>query len=346
MPSPLGLMNIWYKDPDNFMWYLSDRNMLTAQYPPDTIGGTPGKGGYCCSAISGIEGMPVQMQTIPMLDGISLPLSYLPQAGTIGLAVIVTRPATDSQADYYKLLDKVVRAFYNRRNSVPVPGTLYIQRPGSPRPRQIQVYTVSGLNTPEVGINDITVYSFALSTPDPYWSDDGAEPLSFPQMFGNAGIQFINPASPPAAGKPPFGIAFPPNPPGTPVLPATPGIQFNSSDVAGVFSMPNGGDAYAYPQWVITGPGTPTVTNNTSGRSWSLNTPIPAGQQIQLVTGPGAQNCINITTGANCWGQLVFAGPHNLWPLLSGENSVTVTMPGATSQTAVDVAYTNRYNRA
>jgi hypothetical protein len=301
--APIPLV-IDYQDPDGNWWSLSDRSMSQ---------------GWVCSAIAGIEGLPVLMQTLPLLDGTAIPLTYIPQTGTIGLAILVGRPANNDQFVYYQNLDKVVRAFYNRRNQTPTPGTLRVTRPDGSR-RIIAVYTTSGLNTPEVGVNDATLFSLALSTPDPYWSDYGDTALHFQISFGNSGI---------------LPITFP-----------APGIQFNPSQEAGSFVLTNWGDAQAYPNWIITGPGTPTVTNKTTGRSWALNQAIPAGQQVQVTTKPGATSCVNITTGISIWGQLVFGGPHDLFPLVPGDNLVTIQVAGATVATAVDVGFTNRWLRA
>jgi hypothetical protein len=298
--------------------------------------------GYTCSAIAGIEGLPVAMQSIPLLDGTSLPLTYLPAIGTIGLAIIVARSFNEDQFAYYTLLDQIVRAFYNRRNEQPAPGTLRITRPDGSA-RQVAVYTTSGLNTPEVGLNDVTLYSLALSTLDPYWSDVNDSALHFPQTFGNFGITFPpNPPGTATASAP--GIYFPPNPPGT-ATPTQPGIWFNPSLEGGSFVLTNWGDGLAYPNWLITGPGTPTVTNTsvTPHRSWALTQAIPAGQQVQVVTAPGHTSCKNVTTGINWWGYL---NPHDLFPLVSGDNKVSISIPGATTATMVDVGYTNRWLRA
>lgn len=324
---PIPLV-IDYIDPDNVTWHLSDRTMSN---------------GYVCSAIAGIEGLPVAMQSIPLLDGTALPLTYLPATGTIGLAIAVARPKGDDQFAYYTMLDKIVRAFYNRRNEQPVAGTLVVTRPDGSA-RKIAVYTTSGLNTPETGVNDVTLYSLALSTLDPYWSDVNDSALHFKQVFGNLGISFPpNPPGTATAAAP--GIYFPPNPPGTSV-PATPGIFFNVNLENGSFVLPNWGDGLTYPNWVITGPtSTITVTNTnvSPNRSWAINQSIPAGQQVQVTTAPGHGSCKNVTTGQNWWGSL---NPHDLFPLYPGDNQVTITVTGASGATIVDVGYTNRWLRA
>jgi len=290
---------ITYTDPDGQVWDLSDRSFAK---------------GYVCSAISGIEGLPVMMQGIPLLDGTTVPTIYLPQTGTIGIAILVGRPSSGDQEAYYDLLDGITTAFYNRRNQNPAPGTLTIRRPDGTT-RNIQTYTTSGLNTPDVGINDMTLYSFALSTPDPYWSDVVAESLLF-QLPQNAGI--------------------------LPVLP----VVLDGPNVIGDVTIDYFGKAPSYPTWTIVGPGTPTMTNHTTGRSWGLNTAIAAGKTVVVETKRGKQYAINITDNINIWNQLVFSGPHDLWPLAEGENKITVSMANATTASSVNMQYFNRWVRA
>jgi hypothetical protein len=298
-PIPL---TITYIDPDGNTWNLSDRTM---------------KNGYVCSAIAGIEGFPVMMQIIPFLDGTAIPNVYIPQPGTIGLAVLVTRPASDSENDYYTLLDGIVRAFLTRRNENPQPGTLIIQRPDGSA-RQITTYTTSGLDTPDVGLNNMSLYSFSLSTPDPFWSDLVLNRIVYAQSKAAVGI--------------------------LPLLP----VAFNGAAIIGNNVIINKGTSLAFPTWTITGPGTPTITNNTvsPNRSWSLSAPVPTGQQVQVVTKRGQQKAVNLSTGANVWSQLVTNSPRDLWPLVSGNNSVTITLAGATPASSVSVTWTNRWGRA
>jgi hypothetical protein len=296
-PTPL---DISYIDPDNNLWEFSDLTMAN---------------GYVCSAISGIDGFPVMLQTIPFLDGTAIPNVYIPQPGTIGLSVLLGRPASDNENDYYTLADSFVRAFLHRRNDVPVPGTLIIRRP-SGAARQIQVYTTSGLDTPDVGKDNKMVYSLALSTPDPYWSD--LTPTSIVYAIPNA-----------AAG----------------ILPLLP-VSFNSAGVIGDTQINNLGTAMAWPIWTITGPGTPTITNKTTGLSWTLTSAVPAGQQVQVVTQRGQQSAINLTTRANVWNQLGYPSPRSLWPLVGGINNVTIALSGATNASSVICNFTNRWMRA
>jgi hypothetical protein len=203
---------------------------------------------------------------------------------------------------------------------VPVPGVLEITRPDGNK-RQIQVFTVSGLNTPEVGKNDYTIFSLALSTPDPFWSDPVVQYYNFKPSLGSSA-----------------GIGFPP-----PILPISLDSMYTIGDDNPITIN---GDMPSYPTWIITGPGTPTMTNVTTDRSWALNTAIPAGQQVQVTTTPGKQGVLNLTTQANMWGNLVFTGPHDLWPLVSGPNKVDVIIPDATTATHVQITYFNKWARA
>lgn len=298
MMAPPTPLQITYVDPDGNSWNLSDRSMQK---------------GYACSGISGIEGLPVSMQTVPLLDGTAIANFYIPQPGTINLAVILGWPSSNLESDYYSLLDSFVRAFLNRRNELPVPGYIVIQRPDGTS-RQIAVYTTSGLNTPEVGIHN-TVYSLTLNTPDPYWSDMVQQNLVY------------------TSGVVP-GIL--------PILP----IQLTAGTVFGNSVIYNNGSALAWPIWTITGPGTPTMTNTTTGRHWSLNTPIPSGHIVQVATKPGTQMAVDTTLGVNIWDQLVLSSIRDLWPFVGGANQVSISMAGSSASTSVTLGWTNRWSRA
>jgi hypothetical protein len=253
------------------------------------------------------------MQTVPLLDGTAVPNIYIPQPGTITIAILVERPVGGTENDYYTLLDRIVRAFINRRNEIPVPSSLIVQRPNG-NSRQIQVYQTSGLNTPEVGIHN-SLYTFTLQTPDPYWSDLTPQSLTF-SVSSVSGI--------------------------LPLLP----VQLASSAVIGNATIPNNGTAIAYPTWTITGPGTPTMQNLTTGRKWSLNTSIPGGQVVQVTTKPGSQAVVNVTTGVSIWDQLVLSSLRDLWGFVGGNNNINIAMPGSTIATSVSLSWTSRWSRA
>ena len=296
-PTPL---QINYVDPDGNNWNLSDLSMSS---------------GYVCTGITGIEGLPVSLQTIPLLDGTATPSIYIPQPGAITIGILVGRPASDDEDDYYGILDRVARAFFHRRNEQPKPGWLQIQRPDGTI-RQIAVYTTSGANTPEVAVDNYSSFSFTMQTLDPYWQD------LLPQSLV-------------------YNLSVAPG-----ILPLLP-IQLSGATVIGASTVVNGGNGQAWPTWTITGPGTPTLQNLSSGRQWSLNTSIPPGNVVQVVTKPGQQVAVNMTTSTNIWDQLVLGGTlSNLWALMSGPNQVNISMLGATPNTSVGLTWMNRWNRA
>jgi len=293
--TPLG---IYYIDPDGNTWDLNDMSMTN---------------GYACAGIAGIEGLPTALQVIPMLDGTAYANLVLPQPGAIALAIGVGYPASDSQDDYYGILDRLTRAFFNRRNGLPAPGYIQVQRPDGST-RQIPVYCTSGMNTPDVGLFSC-LYSFTLQTPDPYWSDLAANNLVY--SLNNA----------------------------TGILPVLP-VAITGGTILGDAVITNQGNSQAWPIWNITGPGTPTIKNLTTGRQWALNTSIPAGQVVQVTTKPGTQYAVNLTTSTNVWDQLVLSTLRDLWSLMAGDNRINITMAGSTVNTSISVTWTNRWLRA
>lgn len=297
MPAPSPLV-ITYVDPDGVNWNLSDISFSK---------------GYLCAAIAGIEGVPTVLQTIPLLDGTAIPNIYLPQPGSIALAVLIGWPdASTNENDYYANLDAFVRAFTNRRNELPAPGYIQVQRPDGTT-RQVQVFCTAGLNSPEVGLHN-TLYSLTLQSPDPYWYDTVQQLIVY-------------------ANNPAVGIL--------PLLP----IAF-SGPLLGSSILYNAGSALAYPVWTITGPGTPTIKNVTTGRQFSLNAPIPNGNVVQISTKPGNQFATNLTTAANIWDSLVLSTLRDLWPLIGGPNQISITMAGSSTATSIQVGWTNRWSRA
>jgi hypothetical protein len=296
-PTPL---QIGYTDPDGFYWDLSDTSV---------------QNGYICTGIAGAEGLPVTSQLLPLLDGSARTDLFMAQPGTIIIGILIVRPSSDDENDYYNLLDRLTSAFYNRRNALPAPGLLSIQRPDGSI-RSIDVFTTSGLNTPEVAVSDGTIYTLTLQTPDPFWADGLTNQLSFIGSGSAPGI--------------------------LPLLP----IRLAQSTIFGANQMTNAGTADAWPTWTITGPGAPTIQNITTGRTFALASSIPTGQLVRVVTKPGQQQCYNLTTSTNIWDQLSFSSPRDLWSLIPGINSVSITMGGSTSASKIVVSWQNRWLRA
>jgi hypothetical protein len=296
-PTPL---QIDYIDPDGNDWDLSDTSLVN---------------GYVCTGIVGIDGVPVQSQLVPLIDGTARNDLFIAQPGTIAIGILITRPASEDENDYYALLDRIVTAFYHRRNMAPAPGRIVIQRPDG-NSRQISVFTTSGLNTPEVGINNAAVFALSLQTPDPFWYDINTESLTFSSPGGSAGI--------------------------LPLLP----IPLGSSSIFGTNTIYNNGGISTYPEWLVIGPGTPTFTNLTTGRAFALSSAIASGHVIGIKTKPGSQMAVDTTTGINIWDQLVLSSTRDLWPLVPGPNSISISMAGSTGATQVIMSWQKRWLRA
>lgn len=107
------------------------------------------------------------------------------------------------------------------------------------------------------------------------------------------------------------------------------------------FTQTNNGDEQAWPIWTITGPGTnPSITNNTTGKV--LNFPayaLLASQVLTIDTRPTGATAKTITreNGSNQFSQL--ASTASLWPLVTGGNSITITMTGTTGASQVQLQY-------
>ena len=96
--------------------------------------------------------------------------------------------------------------------------------------------------------------------------------------------------------------------------------------------------------WTLDGPGTLwTVTHVQSGRSWSMDVSgLPRPITVVTVPGPAAQ--VTDGDGVNRWTKL--AAPYDLFPLPPGEQDVTVTVTGATTDTLVHATGDGRRWRA
>lgn len=129
------------------------------------------------------------------------------------------------------------------------------------------------------------------------------------------------------------------------ILPLLP-IALNGASSFGDIIVTNDGQADAYPVWTLTGPGTPTIQNVTTGRSWSWDIDLTAGQVVVVNTMPGQQSAIDQGTGLSVWSHLVTNSPRDLWPLVKGDNDINISVTNATAQTAVAMSYLRRWLRS
>lgn len=270
--------------------------------------------GYICTGIVGVSGIPVSFSSIPLLNGGALPQLYTPQVGSIGLGLFF-----ESQGDinaYMALLDSFAYSFYNVRNNVPTPGQLVVQRQdGTSRFRN--VYCVGGQDAATDSGVDWSTYTLTLQADDPFWYDL------------NPNVTNYQLASSGAAG----------------ILPILP-ISTTVSTVFGADIIDNEGGAEAYPEWLITGPGLPTIQNQTTGRQFSLTNAMADLQQIQVNTQPGSQSAVDIGAGVSVWSDVVQSTPRDLWSLARGMNEIFLTMGGAGADSSIQLTWTRRWLRA
>ncbi len=273
--------------------------------------------GVVALSLSGISGPQPSLSSVSLPGGGGLPQSLQPAVRTIVLGIFLE---DRDQDDFLLLQDRWARALWNERAGQVTPGTLIVQRPDGSA-RQIPVIHVDGGDQTDddrtkSGLTWST-YALTLQAMDPWWSDTEATgPIEFAPPSGATGI--------------------------LPLLP----IDLSPSSVIGSTTVVNSGDADAWPLWQITGPGTATVANTTTGRSWGLATALGSGETVTVLTGPfGSQYAID-QDGDNRWGDLVQSSPHDLWPLVKGPNVLNLTLSGSDSGSLIRMTYTRRWLRS
>lgn len=269
--------------------------------------------GYVCTAISGIDGIVSGYSSIPLVSGGAVPQLYVPQPGNINIGIYVE--STGDVNSYMKLLDSLAYAFFTERNGAPAPGYIIVQRQDGTS-RKLGVFCVGGNDVPtDHGVTWAT-FTFVLQSSDPFWYDLSPNNIVY-SLAGTA----------------------------TGILPLLP-IAFNSNTVIGNVDVMNDGGAESYPIWIITGPGLPSLVNNTLGRQFSFVTALVTAQNVQVTTQPGQQMAMDMGSGANLWSSLVKSSPRDLWALAKGDNSLSLTMSGAGPGTQISLFWTRRWLRA
>jgi hypothetical protein len=116
-------------------------------------------------------------------------------------------------------------------------------------------------------------------------------------------------------------------------------LRLTSSSVFGDVTVDNIGDVETWPIWTLTGPGSaPVFTNNDSGRSFALDVTLGGVDQVIIDTRPGYKT-VKDEAGASLYSAL----SGELWPLLGGEQSVTLEINGTSIATTVLLSYRPRY---
>lgn len=274
--------------------------------------------GCFVTSVTGIGSPPASMSGTALPGGGSLPLSYgaAQRSVVIGLHVY----DDDSQQAFLERLDALATALWSERNGTPTPGTLVVARPNGSA-RQVEVLCTSGPEqTDEASTRDgyqwSTSYGLTfVSALDPLLSDADDTTVTFEAAVASGGV--------------------PPMPP----------VQLQPSAVLGDATVTNSGNGDAFPVWTITGPGTPTLTNATTGRSFGLNVALGAGESVTVDTRPARQSAVD-NLGADRWSDLVKSSPRDLWTLPPGISDLDMQLTGSAAGSKISMSYVRRWLRA
>lgn len=267
------------------------------------------------TAVSGIASPPVSLTSLDLPGGGGLAQEYTPQQRPI---IVGLYAWADDQNEFLTLIDRLARALWTVRGDQPAPGVLTVGRPDGTR-RQTRVLCTDGADQTDDDRTKSgltwTTYTITFTALDPYWTDTHPIRLEF--------------------GTPPAQAGVPPMPP----------VELAPGTVLGKVKITNTGDTDAHPIWKITGPGTPTLTNTTTGKAFGLAVPLAAGETVTIDTRPTRQSAID-GNHRNRWPDLVASSPRQLWPLVPGANALELALTGAGPTSRIACTYTRRWLRA
>lgn len=279
----------------------------------------PGSDGVVVTSVAGVGSPPVGLSGVSIPDGGELMQTYTAAKRQIVLGLHAYDDT--SQAGLLDLIDRLGWALWTVRAGIPAPGTLQFARPGG-TVRAIDVYVTSG---PEQADTASTQGGYQWSTSYAITFQSALDPL----------LQDVDPVGPVVFEAPPSGGGVPPMPP----------VLLDPSSTLGSTTVVNSGGGDAYPIWTIYGPGTPTITNVTTGRTFGLSTALSSGEVVTVDTRPTLQSAVD-GTGADRWGDLVKTSPRDLWTLVRGTNLLDVALAGSGTGSKVEMLYHQRWLRA
>jgi hypothetical protein len=127
-------------------------------------------------------------------------------------------------------------------------------------------------------------------------------------------------------------------------------FSFGGSTVFGDLHIANVGDDLAYPVFTVKGPGTDLVlTNLTTGKVIDLTSgaglTLTNTQTLIIDTRPVIGGTLTIVNGDGSTSNAfpLLTPTSALWPLVTGDNHITVSMPSADATSRITVAYRLRY---
>jgi hypothetical protein len=273
--------------------------------------------GAFVTSVAGIGAAPSALAALQLPTGDVVVQGVTPGARSI---VIGLYAWDDDQGALLARADALARALTHDRAGLFAAGTLIFQRPDGSA-RQIAVACTSGADVPD---------------------DDGGalqRSLTLGLTFQALAPYFQDP---PEQAPPPTVITPPPSGAGVPPMPP---IILTPETALGDTTITNSGDADAWPAWTISGPGTPTLANLTTGRSFAFATALTTGQQRIVTTQPGLQSAID-GSGTDWWADLVKSSPRDLWQLVPGVNELSLVLAGAGTGSQIKLSYARRWRRA
>jgi phage-related protein len=114
-----------------------------------------------------------------------------------------------------------------------------------------------------------------------------------------------------------------------------------SDTILGTQTVSNGGDVEAWPVWTVHGPASSiTLSNDTTGQTVDLPVTLTAAQTVVIDTRPFRKTVLR-DDGTNLYGSL--SNTSSLWSLPTGDSTVTISLPGATSESYVTLVYARRW---
>lgn len=280
---------------------------------------TDSAGGYISTTgRTGFGPVDAQLVSDQMWDGSVLVRTHRQQPRVMTVPLYVMGPDSDSYVARLRALRATLRHPVDPGTGLPVPGRIAVSLPDGSM-RSIAAFYQSGATPTEDQVDDVAAGWSAL--PNLSWyapvpTFEGEVISKTWQLGGNAGV--------------------PPMPP----------VLIGSGTVIGAGTITNPGDADAYPVWVISGPGTPVITNSDTGQSYAFTQAVPAGTTVTVDCRPvelaPSTGLTAIDDSGTDWWPYLEDWP-DFWTLPPGVTNLNIQMQGSTAASSVTLSAVSRW---